>query len=237
MPRFLQFRLRTVLIGTAIVGAALAIVCHWLRTLERQIQLANGLGLHQLASALPPRLDVFGSRSPKKVVGLIVNYPTGEKLQAVSEIKSLKSLVLGDSADEGLFVSFCETHDRSLSWKGRPGSFWVDLTPCEPVSLNAGLDDVFVDINAELRHLKALTDLQVLQLDYLQIDDRCIAHLAAMKHLERLYVRHTRLSPHGLARLRAELPNTTIVAEHQSWEPAHMPTSIASPTGTKPMPF
>jgi hypothetical protein len=61
-----------------------------------------------------------------------------------------------------------------------------------------------------LEHLKALTDLEELNLARTRVTDAGLGHLQQLKKLRHLDLQATRVTPAGRARLQKVLPNTLI---------------------------
>jgi hypothetical protein len=61
-----------------------------------------------------------------------------------------------------------------------------------------------------MEHLKALGQLQVLDLTGTEVTDAALEHLKALNKLEFLYVSQTKITDAGVEKLRQALPNCQI---------------------------
>jgi len=59
-------------------------------------------------------------------------------------------------------------------------------------------------------HLKSLTNLSVLHLDYTKISDAGLVHLKSLINLTYLNLKDTKISRAGIAKIRKALPNCKI---------------------------
>lgn len=62
-----------------------------------------------------------------------------------------------------------------------------------------------------IESLKSLTQLNKLEISYTRVTDQSIDHLIALKSLKLLYLTGTRVTPDGLKKLKAGLPNCEIL--------------------------
>ena len=58
--------------------------------------------------------------------------------------------------------------------------------------------------------LQGLSHLEHLGIGSCGITDACLAALGSLKQLEQLSIRKTRMTPQGIDKLRADLPNTKV---------------------------
>ena len=112
---------------------------------------------------------------------------------------------------------------RSIAFPWRPTPTWWQ---------NLLGDDLFQSVtrvnlpsgqvtDADLEHLKYLSQLEVLLIDNTQVTDAGLENLKGLKHLNRLYLSETKVTDEGIKRLQQALPNCRIYrlpSERRKWE-------------------
>lgn len=136
---------------------------------------------------------------------------TGRTLDLLRPLKNLRKLYLWETGirgeDLGKLAAFPGLTDLSVAKliRGRGMEHLAALTGLR--FLDAGNNDIR---NNDLRHLPALKQLAFLNLSWCTIDDGAVPHLVRLQGLTTLFLNETRLTPAGIARLRAALPGCRI---------------------------
>jgi hypothetical protein len=126
-------------------------------------------------------------------VGLRVGVPIYRQHLAIREIERLGGT--------------CETRPRDPQWLRNLRASKLRVLRDEVVGV--GFDSPQVT-DATLVHLRAMTSLELIQLDNAPVTDAGLVHLAGMRNLRTLRLKNTRVTENGIAELKRALPGLMV---------------------------